>query len=98
MAVVTELHGRLQTSLYQAVRMNSRMSTVSRMQSRMSTARLQYLTDEEEEEDIEEGEEDFSYKPKISITISKNRSQLKRPVCFSDQVTPQALHLTAPNC
>ena len=61
----------------------------------MSTARLQYLTDEEEEEDNEEGEEEGSYKPKISITISKSRSQLKRPVCFSDQVTPQALHLTA---
>ena len=89
MAVVTELHDRLQTSLFlsQAVRMNSRMSTVSRMQSRMSTARLQYLTDEEEEEDKEEGEEENSYKPKISITISKSRSQLKRPVCFSDQVT-----------
>ena len=59
----------------------------------MSTARLQYLTDEEEEDDNEEGEEEGSYKPKISITISKSRSQLKRPVCFSDQVTPRALHL-----
>ena len=64
--------------------MQSRMSTsASRMQSRMSTSRLQYLSDDEDEEAIEE---DRSFKPKVAIEISKKRYLINRPVSFNDQV------------
>lgn len=53
----------------------------SRMQSRMSSSRLQYLTDDEEDET----EEEKSFRPKIAIEISKRRCTINRPTCFSDQ-------------
>ena len=65
-------------------RMQSRMSTsASRMQSRMSTSRLQYLSDDEDEEAMEE---ERSFKPKVAIEISKKRYLINRPVSFNDQV------------
>ena len=53
------------------------------MQSRMSTSRLQYLSDEEDEEAMEE---ERSFKPKVAIEISKKRYLINRPVSFNDQV------------
>ena len=53
------------------------------MQSRMSTSRLQYLSDDEDEEAMEE---ERSFKPKVAIEISKKRYLINRPVSFNDQV------------
>ena len=49
----------------------------------MSTSRLQYLSDEEDEEAMEE---ERSFKPKVAIEISKKRYLINRPVSFNDQV------------
>ena len=70
--------------------MQSRMSTsASMMQSRMSTSRLQYLSDDEDEEVLEE---ERIFKPKVAIEISKKRYLINRPVSFNDQV----IHLLIP--
>ena len=53
------------------------------MQSRMSTSRLQYLSDDEDEEVLEE---ERIFKPKVAIEISKKRYLINRPVSFNDQV------------
>ena len=49
----------------------------------MSTSRLQYLSDDEEEEAMEE---ERIFKPKVAIEISKKRYLINRPVSFNDQV------------
>ena len=49
----------------------------------MSTSRLQYLSDDEDEEAMEE---ERSFKPKVAIEISKKRYLINRPVSFNDQV------------